>query len=382
MAVCRETKVPSRHRGVLQGILFPKWDTPGADARQLLKAWESQMQEYEQQSRDEISNTTVLVVGLHHLPDASHRGHPLLNSRTCNEYDLVPAEIRTAATARTTCTGLTPMDLGILAKEAVCHVCGKGGYFTTDCWCQAGKESEKGTKPKDSDNKKNGAWDNCIDVGHYARNCTKKQESSTTSFTGGGDLHCLNTDDQPKVIMMLAQVGPVVERLNNIEFLVDSGAVCHVRSCRTTASSSLVKTLLTVTGTPVASQGTLEVKFLLINVHGEKITVKAMFELFAVRRPILSVNRLVGKGFVVAMGKEDGHKVHKGGREIHLHKSNGVHRVHVTTLSELCPLEDLRNDDGPPAETVGEVNMLWTRRLPYRPKEDERMSHSISHFPF
>ena len=26
--------------------------------------------------------------------------------------------------------------------------------------------------------------------------------------------------------------------------------------------------------------------------------------------------------------------------------------------------------------------MLWTRRLPYRPTEDERMSHSISHFPF
>ena len=117
----RETKVPSRHRGVLQAILFPKWDTPGAHARQLLKAWESQMQEYEQQSRDEISNTTMLVVVLYHLPDASYRGHPLLNSRTCNEYDLVAAEIRTAAMVRTTCTGLTPMDLGILAKEAVCH---------------------------------------------------------------------------------------------------------------------------------------------------------------------------------------------------------------------------------------------------------------------
>ena len=62
--------------------------------------------------------------------------------------------------ARTTCTGLTPMDLGILAKDAVCHVCGKGGYIATDCWYQAGKESEKGPKPKDSDNKKNGAWDN------------------------------------------------------------------------------------------------------------------------------------------------------------------------------------------------------------------------------
>ena len=275
------------------------------------------------------------------------------------------------------------MHLGTLAKEAVCHVCGKGGYFTTDCWYQAGKGSEKGTEPKDSDNKKNGAWHNYNEVGHYARNGPKKKESSTTSFTGGGDLHCLTcTDDQPKGIMMPAQVGPVVERLNNIEFLVDSGAVCHVRPCRTTAGSSLGKTLLTVTGTPVASQGTLEVKFHLINVHGEKITVKAMFESLAVRRPILSVNRLVGKGFVVAMGKEDGYKVHKDSREIHLHEFNGVHHVHAITLSMLCTLEDLRNDDGPPAETVKEVNLPWTRRLLYRPTEDERMSHSISRLPF
>ena len=36
-----ETKAPSRHRGLLQATLFPKWDIPGADARQLLKAWES-----------------------------------------------------------------------------------------------------------------------------------------------------------------------------------------------------------------------------------------------------------------------------------------------------------------------------------------------------
>ena len=34
----------------------------------------------------------------------------------------------------------------------------------------------KARKDKDSDNKKNGAWDNCIAVGHYARNCTKKKE--------------------------------------------------------------------------------------------------------------------------------------------------------------------------------------------------------------
>ena len=87
-----------------------------------------------------------------------------------------------------------------------------------------------------------------------------------------------------------------------------------------------------------------------------------MFELLAVRRPILSADRLVGKGFIVVMGKEGGHKVHKDGREMYLHKSNDMHHVHATILSK--------------------INIPWTRRLPYIPAEDEIMSHSISHLPF
>ena len=72
--------------------------------------------------------------------------------------------------------------------------------------------------------------------------------------------------------------------------------------------------------------------------------------------------------------------------EIHLHKSNGVYHVHVraTAVSELCPLEDQdpRNDDAPPAEAVGEANVPWTRRLPYKPTEYEIMAHSVGHLPF
>ena len=68
---------------------------------------------------------------------------------------------------------------------------------------------------------------------------------------------------------------------------------------------------------------------------------------------------------------------------IHLHKSNGGHHVRATTLSELCPLEDQdpRNDDAPPAEAVGEANVPWTRRLPCKPTQDERLAHSVSHLP-
>ena len=77
--------------------------------------------------------------------------------------------------------------------------------------------------------------------------------------------------------------------------------------------------------------------------HGEKITAKAMFELLLVRRPILSVSRR----------NERGHKLCKNGREIPLHKYNGVYHVNATALSELCPLDDPRNDNAPPAEAVG-----------------------------
>ena len=62
---------------------------------------------------------------------------------------------------------------------------------------------------------------------------------------------------------------------------------------------------------------------------------------------------------------------------------NGVYHVRASALSKLCSLEDQdpRNDDAPPAGAVGEASVPWTRRLPYKPTEDERMSHSVSHLP-
>ena len=138
--------------GMLQAILFPKWDIPGSDVTQLLTAWEKQVQDYEQQSGDKISDAIKLGVVLHHLPDASLREHLLLNSRVYDTYALMAAEIRTVAMARMTWSGPTPMDLSILAKDAVCQVCGKKGHFAMVCWYQTntgsgkGKKGEKGKK--------------------------------------------------------------------------------------------------------------------------------------------------------------------------------------------------------------------------------------------
>ena len=98
------------------------------------------MQDYEQQSGDKISDAIKLGVLLH-LPDASLRAHLLLNSRVYDTYALMAAEIRTVAMARTTFSGPAPVDLSILAKDAVCDVCGKKGHFAKDCWYQTNKGS-------------------------------------------------------------------------------------------------------------------------------------------------------------------------------------------------------------------------------------------------
>ena len=97
--------------------------------------------------------------------------------------------------------------------------------------------------------------------------------------------------DQSKWIMRLAEVGQIREQTNNTEVLVDSGA-CHVSPCKAKPAA----------GAPVESQGTLEVKFQLVDVHGVRIFVKAMFELLPVRLPILSDSRLLDKVFAVVMG--------------------------------------------------------------------------------
>ena len=56
-----------------------------------------------------------------------------------------------------------------------------------------------------------------------------------------------------------------------------------------------------------------------------------------------------------------------------LHRYNGVYHVHESELSESYPLEDPSNVYEPPAVTVSEPTMPWTRRFLYKYTEDERM---------
>ena len=71
-----------------------------------------------------------------------------------------------------------------------------------------------------------------------------------------------------------------------------------------------------------------------------RVRWKRHFNFLPVRRPILSVSRLVDKGVPVVMGNDRGNKLGKNGRVIHLHTSNGVYHVRATALSEPCPLEE------------------------------------------
>ena len=61
----------------------------------------------------------------------------LFNWRVYDTCALMAAVVRTVAMAKTTWSSPTPVDLSILSKDAVCHVCGKG-HFAKDCWHQSG----------------------------------------------------------------------------------------------------------------------------------------------------------------------------------------------------------------------------------------------------
>ena len=91
-----------------------------------------------------------------------------------------------------------------------------------------------------------------------------------------------------------------------------------------------------------------------------------MFELVSVRCPILSVDRLVEKEVVVVMENERRCKSYEKNREVPLHKYNGAYHVHESELSESCPLGNPSNVDEPPAVTVTETTMPWTRRFSHK----------------
>ena len=95
----------------------------------------------------------------------------------------------------------------------------------------------------------------------------------------------------------------------------------------------------------------------------------------------MSVCRPVGKEVVVIMKSKCRYKSYKKDRKIRLHKFNGVCQVHESELSGLYSLKR-SNVDGSSAESVRETIRPWTRRLPYKPTEEERMSHSVSHSVF
>ena len=76
----------------------------------------------------------------------------------------------------------------------------------------------------------------------------------------------------------------------------------------------------------------LKAKSQLVEVHGEKVTVKAMLELVSMRCPMLSVGRPVGKEVVVVMENERRYKSYKENREIPFTST----MVCITCMSQSC----------------------------------------------
>ena len=119
-------------------------DIPGSDMTQLLTAWEKEVQDYEQQSGDKISDAIKLGVVRYHLPDASLREHLLLNSRVYDTYALMAHEVRAVAMARTIWPGPTPMDLRHAREECCLSPVREEGSLREGLLAS----ERKGTKPR------------------------------------------------------------------------------------------------------------------------------------------------------------------------------------------------------------------------------------------
>ena len=105
-----ESKPKWNQDGTRMACSWESWDLSARRfvVQESLKTRVTQVQDYEQQSGDKISDAIKLGVVPHHLPDASLREHLLLNSRVYDTYALMAAEIRTVAMARTAWSGPTP----------------------------------------------------------------------------------------------------------------------------------------------------------------------------------------------------------------------------------------------------------------------------------
>jgi hypothetical protein len=414
-----EPRVPSRFRGMMQAVLYPKWDIPGLDATHALSSWEKEVRDYEQQSGDKVSDAIKLGVVLHHLPDQSLREHLLLNATRYDTYDKVSAEVRQVTMAKMIWQGPAPMDLNALHSDVRCTTCGKPGHHPRDCWFKdagkgkkgggkatpkgEGKGKDKGKgKGKDGKPKKKGLCHNCGKEGHFARDCRSKKTGDSAAaveltYLGVPDLEeswlmMLEHVEQGKILTALEQE---VQPLNAVvrdatEFLVDSGAACHAypltKGQRKTGNGT---TYVTASGQTITSGGTQRLTYHVEATNGRKIGIDADFEDLPVHRPLLSVGMLYEQGYDVRFSKRHGCYIELKGVKVQLEKKRGVFVLPADMQNDLCPVEveEQASSSSAAAETLpggeqNEVKRPFVRNIPYTPSDQERLEHAATHIPF
>ena len=410
-----EPRVPARFRGMLQAVLFPRWDLPGIDATQAITSWEKQVRDYEQQSADKVSDAIKMGVVLHHLPDQSLREHLLLNASRYDTYDKVAAEVRQVTMARAVWSGPSPMDVSALQQRgkdtSTCTTCGKIGHSSKDCWFKDGKGKNKGDgkgkvkgdgkgkKGKKSDvPRKKGLCHNCGKEGHFARDCRSKKVDKTAAAVEKAEkeLSYLGIPDGEEHWMMVLESD--VECLHavtqeSVEFLIDSGAACHAFPMRTKSKTPHNgSTFVTASGETITSGGKSKVNYSVEASDGKKVMVSGEFEDLPVRRPLLSVGMLYEQGYDISFSKKHGCWIEKDGTKVKVDKKRGVFVMPVDLPKDLYPLtasssgpELATDQSGPevlPSGEMVDVKKPFVRSIPYTPTDQERLEHAATHIPF
>ena len=424
-----EPRTAGRFRGMLSGILAP--DLSG-DLGEAMEVWERAIREYEHQSGEKVSDNIKVGIVLQRIKDERIKMHLQLNASRLTTYAELRVELREIQFAMrqwNTTGGAMEVDAVFKGKNKGKGKSGKDkGHkgVSKDSSKSKGKGSKDGSgksSEKGAQGRGKGAFqgycNQCGKWGHRKADCyskkghekTQQQEvqgsvSLVENYQGWDEGH----EDGKWVFAVVAEANEGKGML-----LVDSGAAVHVCPRWYVGSRSIEKSerldLRSANGEPIVSYGAVEVPVQC----SRDVVARIKFNVADVAKPILSVSKLIEKGYNVCFAGDKSY-IERNGKKLYLKAGNGVFYIETHVLEHegwgksyestavsavhVSPVEHAGGTSssseeppataaqGPPAaESREELEQQEGHRArsptaPTAPSEQERQEHMLTHVPF
>ena len=190
-ALCEnyEPDVRGRHTAMLSGIIAPSWESiKENDFLEALESWEVQIQRYEVQSREQISDSMKIAVLMKHAPMPLRNALRTAGTQIGANYErgkkfardfLLTGQFYTAKGEVKDDGGPQPMDVGAVESKGK-----KGGKQGKDKGVNKGGKHDK-SKGKAQTKKFNGECSYCYKWGHKKADCRLLAKDKARREGGG-----------------------------------------------------------------------------------------------------------------------------------------------------------------------------------------------------